>query len=62
MNKFVAGFIGSPQMNFYDVKVDGKKLIFADGNTVELPEAIAKRIADIQKLSWESEEKISSSI
>ena len=45
MNKFVAGFIGSPQMNFYDVKVDGKKLIFADGNTVELPEAIAKRIA-----------------
>ena len=45
VNKFVAGFIGSPQMNFYDVKVDGKKLIFADGNTVELPEAIAKRIA-----------------
>lgn len=44
-NLFVAGFIGSPQMNFYDVKVDGKKLIFADGNTVELPEAIAKRIA-----------------
>lgn len=32
-------------MNFYDVKVDGKKLIFADGNTVELPKAIAKRIA-----------------
>ena len=45
VNKFVAGFIGSPQMNFYDVKVDGKKLIFADGNIVELPEAIAKRIA-----------------
>ena len=45
VNKFVTGFIGSPQMNFYDVKVDGKKLIFADGNTVELPEAIAKRIA-----------------
>ncbi len=45
VNKFVAGFIGSPQMNFYDVKVDGKKLIFADGNMVELPEAIAKRIA-----------------
>ena len=27
------------------MKVDGKKLIFADGNIVELPEAIAKRIA-----------------
>ena len=23
VNKFVAGFIGSPQMNFYDVKIDG---------------------------------------
>jgi multiple sugar transport system ATP-binding protein len=27
VNKFVAGFIGSPQMNFYDVKVDGKKSV-----------------------------------
>ena len=33
VNKFVAGFIGSPQMNFYD------------GNKIELPEAIANRIA-----------------
>ena len=23
-NQFVAGFIGSPQMNFFDVKVEGK--------------------------------------
>lgn len=40
-------------MNFYDVKVDGKKLIFADGNTVELPEA-PNVLRDTQKLSWES--------
>ena len=44
-NLFVAGFIGSPQMNFYDVKIDGRNLIFKDGNKIELPEAIAKRIA-----------------
>ena len=45
VNKFVAGFIGSPQMNFYDVKIDGRNLIFKDGNKIELPEAIANRIA-----------------
>ena len=58
VNKFVAGFIGSPQMNFYDVKVDGKKLIFADGNTVELPEAIAKRIAGYSEVIMGNENNL----
>ncbi len=58
VNKFVAGFIGSPQMNFYDVKVDGKKLIFADGNIVELPGSNCKTYCRIfRSYSWESEEK-----
>ena len=39
-NKFVAGFIGTPQMNFFDVKIKkcGAKLktVFADGQTIDL--------------------------
>ncbi len=38
-NLFVAGFIGSPQMNMFDgklVKVDGKYAVQLDGHTVEL--------------------------
>ena len=30
-NQFVAGFIGSPQMNFFDVKVEGNLAKFKDG-------------------------------
>ena len=40
-NKFVAGFIGTPQMNFFDVtiKKEGERLIvkFADGQVQEMP-------------------------
>ena len=28
VNKFVAGFIGSPQMNFFDVTVKGNEVTF----------------------------------
>jgi multiple sugar transport system ATP-binding protein len=39
-NKFVAGFIGTPQMNFFevDIKRDGDNLgvVFGDGQTVNL--------------------------
>lgn len=54
-NMFVAGFIGSPQMNFMDVKVEktsadksgkggeGVNLIFGK-NTIKLPEGKAKKI------------------
>ena len=48
-NLFVAGFIGSPQMNFVDAvcKVEGEKvtLDFA-GTSVVLPAAKAKKLAD----------------
>ena len=44
VNKFVAGFIGSPQMNFFDVVVTGNKITFADGNTFTLAESVVKKL------------------
>lgn len=42
-NQFVAGFIGSPQMNFFDVVVKGNVIKFSDGNTITVEEsALAK--------------------
>ena len=38
VNKFVAGFIGSPQMNFFDVTLKGNEVTFEDGNKLMLPE------------------------
>ncbi len=48
-NLFVAGFIGSPQMNFVDAtcKVAGGKVVLDVGPTaIELPPAKAKKLAD----------------
>ncbi len=47
-NLFVAGFIGSPQMNFFDgklVKVDGKYAVELGGITVTLAEEKQARLA-----------------
>ena len=44
INKFVAGFIGSPQMNFYPVKLEGRALSFEGGETINLPEKIAEKL------------------
>ncbi len=46
-NMFVAGFIGSPQMNFTDCKVeekDGNVTLTFDGNTIILPDGIASKV------------------
>ena len=43
-NQFVAGFIGSPQMNFFDVKVEGNLVKFQDGNTLALSEATVNKL------------------
>lgn len=43
-NQFVAGFIGSPQMNFFDVKVEGNLAKFKDGNTLALSEATVNKL------------------
>ena len=47
-NQFVAGFIGSPQMNFFDVTVSGNTVKFADGNTITLSEGMAKKLGGHQ--------------
>lgn len=44
VNKFVAGFIGSPQMNFYDVTVNGNTVQFADGSRITLPENMIAKL------------------
>lgn len=44
VNKFVAGFIGSPQMNFFDVTIEGNTVKFADGNRIQLPEKIIAQL------------------
>ena len=44
VNKFVAGFIGSPQMNFFDVTIEGTELIFIDGNKITLPDNIIRQL------------------
>lgn len=44
VNKFVAGFIGSPQMNFYDIVIDGNIIKFRDGNQIVLSDVVAERL------------------
>lgn len=48
VNQFVAGFIGSPQMNFFSVTLKDNLVTFADGNTMTLPDSIAHRLTDKQ--------------
>lgn len=44
VNKFVAGFIGSPQMNFFNVDVSGNTVTFEDGNKINLPDAVIGKL------------------
>ena len=44
VNQFVAGFIGSPQMNFFDVTVDNGTVRFSDGSTMTLSEGMLKKL------------------
>lgn len=41
-NKFVAGFIGSPAMNFFNVTVEKDRLVSKDGFTLALPAGQSK--------------------
>ena len=48
-NKFVAGFLGSPPMNFFDgtlVESDGSLMVNGDGFSLPLPETLRSRIQD----------------
>lgn len=44
VNQFVAGFIGSPQMNFFDVTVENDTVKFSDGNTITLSERTVRKL------------------
>lgn len=46
-NKFVAGFIGSPAMNFFTVKVEEDRLVGADGFVLALPQGQAKQLTQL---------------
>ncbi|PCS00399.1 ABC transporter ATP-binding protein [Lactococcus fujiensis] len=54
-NKFVAGFIGSPAMNFFTVKVINGKLTNAEGIDIDLPEGKNKML---KELGYEGKEVI----
>ncbi|WP_294406583.1 ABC transporter ATP-binding protein [uncultured Clostridium sp.] len=43
-NKFVASFIGAPQMNFLPVEVKGNEAVFEDGNKIIIPGGIVKKL------------------
>ena len=44
VNKFVAGFIGSPQMNFYDVSIEDSQIVFSDGNRLTMKPEMAEKL------------------
>lgn len=43
-NKFVAGFIGSPQMNFYDVVLNDSTVTFKTGEKINLPDSVLSKL------------------
>ena len=47
-SKFVAGFLGSPPMNFVPCRLEGGELLFADGRRLALPSAKLARLAQWQ--------------
>ena len=49
VNKFVAGFIGSPQMNFFEVEVEDRQIVFSDGNRMQITEEMAKKLSPYKK-------------
>ncbi|NLK17243.1 MAG: sn-glycerol-3-phosphate ABC transporter ATP-binding protein UgpC [Clostridiales bacterium] len=53
VNQFVASFIGTPQMNFFDAHlelVNGKVNVVFENNRIVLPEAKSAKIIDLAKL------------
>lgn len=50
VNKFVAGFIGSPQMNFIEVNVKDDVVEFNDGNKIHITKGIRDRLQKSGKM------------
>lgn len=49
-NKFVAGFIGSPQMNFIEVNIKDNIVEFKDGNKIHLSKGVRDRLQKSGKM------------
>lgn len=47
-NKFVAGFIGTPQMNFFDVDVHGDTVTFTNRKSIKLPDSVMSKLSGKQ--------------
>ncbi|MFV0247051.1 MAG: ABC transporter ATP-binding protein [Mycoplasmatales bacterium] len=45
-NVFVAGFIGAPQMNFFNGKINSKKLDLPSGLEIDIPDGVSKKLKD----------------
>lgn len=43
-NRFVAGFIGFPQMNFYNVTLTGDNVTFSTGETITIPASVLSKL------------------
>ena len=50
VNKFVAGFIGSPQMNFIEVNITDNIVEFKDGNKIHLSKGVRDRLLKSGKM------------
>ena len=50
VNKFVAGFIGSPQMNFIEVNITDNIVEFKDGNKIHLSKGVRDRLQKSGKM------------
>ena len=50
VNKFVAGFIGSPQMNFIEVNIIDNIVEFKDGNKIHLSKGVRDRLQKSGKM------------
>jgi multiple sugar transport system ATP-binding protein len=54
VNQFVAGFIGTPQMNFFDAQLqlgkNNKVEVLFSNNKITLPESKASKILDLMKI------------
>ena len=50
--RFVAGFIGSPPMNFGDATVDDGRLVFGSGAALPIPQQFRTRVSAGQKVTF----------
>lgn len=54
INRFVADFIGSPAMNFFNMKIDGNRMVTRDGSfSLEIPEG---RLKTLREKGYENKE------